>query len=135
MRAGCGAVWGERARRAQMIVDTNLKLSDCSDCIVWFLAGSVHGADGGWDYQRDWDPGQGERHSHERVPRAGAELTEVSKVQVAQEEFPTLFLAMQNKGKHPHDPAIEAATAKVLNPYRAAKDLQAKDAPGGFLVK
>ena len=56
-------------------------------------------------------------------------------IQVASEEFPTLFLAMQNKGKHPHDAAIETATAKVLNPYRVAKDLQAKDAPGGFLVK
>ncbi len=118
-----------------MIVDTNLKFSGCSDCAVWFFTGGVHGTDGGWDYQRDWDPGQGERHLHKAVARAGAELTEILKVKVAQEEFPTLFLAMQNKGKHPRDAAIEAATAKVLNPYRAAKDLQAKNAPGGFLVK
>ena len=56
-------------------------------------------------------------------------------LQVGQEEFPILFLALQNRGKHVNDAAVQAATGETLAPYRAAKDIQAANSPGRFLVK
>ncbi len=44
-------------------------------------------------------------------------------------------MAMQNRGRHPDDQDVRRRTDKHLNPRRAVKDAQARNSPGGFLVK